>query len=212
MTKQRIPPTALDLLKRCYRRYERKPIALHRIGFAGDTTSEHFSLRPWREGKRIEYAPGIGNFPYVNVRMAQLKGQFTIDTSGRLPFLRMEDEYWRLIEEQYLTGRKFYIRLKPGFFDNRYYGVPLRQQPFFPAQFYTRPAIKRGMMLNPRDQEPWPYVHWSAFLPEGTPEYDAIDAADQLARRCEESKLKPLQEEIDRMHEDLFEKLKLVPA
>jgi hypothetical protein len=123
---------------------------------------------------------------------------------------QLGDECWRLIEEQYLKDRHYFVRVKPGFLD-RYY-VEIRQRPYFPAQFYTRPAIKRGVVLNPRDQEPWPYLHWSAFVPKGTPEHAAIEAADQLARRVAEAKLKPPQEEINRLHEDLFEKVKLVPV
>ena len=212
MTKQIVPPSALDLFKQWHRRYERHQITLHRIGFSEDARSEHFSLRPWREGERLKYAHNAGYFPYVDVLDAELKAQFTVESGrGVLPFVLMEDEFWRLIQKNFLDGRRYFVRVRRGFFD-QYYGVPLRVQPFFPAQFSTWPVLKRGMVLNPRDQEPWPYLHWSAFVPEGTPEHAAIAAANDLAEFANKAGIKPTESQIDDLKAKVFEKVKLVPA
>ena len=212
MTKQAIPPSALDLFRRWHSHFERLEIKMEKIGFSEGGNSDRFFLRPTRNRIPLRYKFGIPNFPYVEVLKARLKGTTAVDTDrGIAPNVQTRDEYWRLIDEQLLRSRKFFVQVYAPHFPS-WYNVQLREGGYFSARFRTWPAVGRGLVINPRDQEPWPQLHWSAFIPEGTPEHEAIAAANELAEFANKEGLKPTKEQIGELQEHVFEKLKLVPA
>lgn len=212
MTKQIIPPSALDLFRRWHAHFERHEIKMEKIGFSEGGNSDRFFLRPTRNGIPLRYKHGIPNFPYVDVLKACLRGPTSIDTArGIAPNVQTRDEYWRLINEQLLQPRKFFVQVYPPHFPD-WSNVQIRENGYYSARFRTWPALGRGLVINPRDQEPWPQLHWSSFVPEGTPEHAAIAAANELAEFAHKDGLKPTQAQIDDLKEKVFEKVKLVPA
>lgn len=210
MTTDRIPPSALDLFRKYHSRYPR--IEMSRIGFRGGLTEAgRFYLQPSRAGNPLGQVIRMG-YPLIDVNHAGLDptAEFKSE-SGIDPAVQMENAYWQLIQEQFLNGRRYSVRLYEPSVPS-WYNVPIRMQPTFPVQFTVWPAIKRGMVINPRYQEPRAYLHWSAFVPEGTPEHDAIAAANDLAVIANRKGVKPAAPEIDKLKAVVFDKLKLADA
>ena len=184
-----------------------------RIGFReGLTESGRFYLRPMRNGKSLGHETIQLGYPVVNVLEAGLDADVRIKAeAGIAPALQLENEYWQRIQEHFLDGRRFFLHVCEEHFP-RYYSVELRLRPHIAARYRIWPALKRGMQINPRDQEKRSYLHWSAFIPEGTPEHDAIRASLDLAEYKNKSGLPPQKHEMERFQETLFEKIALVPA
>jgi len=204
--------SALDLFLEYEGRFA-SGITMGRLGFRSELTeSGRFYLEPMRGVKSLGHATIRVGYPFVDVLKAGLGPELKFrPETGVSPDKQMEDAFWEKIKEEYLDGRRFFIHLyRPHV--PRWYGVSLRVKPFFPVQFRIWPALKRGMVINPRGQEPRPYVHWSALIPEGTAEHEAIRAALDLAHIVEHSAVRPDDERIRALQNMVREKIALVRA
>lgn len=203
--------SALDLFRRYHARYPR--IEMGKLGFSGDLTDAgRFYLTPQRSGKPLGHKTRQLGFPYVDVLEAGMELEAKLKgVSGVAPHLQMQDAYWQKIQEDFLRGRRFTVHIYEPYFP-RWYSVSLTDRDSFPARFKTWPAIKRGLVINRKGEAPVTYLHWSAFVPEGTPEHAAIQASLDVAIRLKEPKMPVPKDEIARMQDDFFAKLALVAA
>lgn len=206
----KVPLSALDLFRRWHNRYPR--IEMGRIGFReGLVEAGRFYLQPQRAGKSLGFKTIQLGYPVIDVNKAGLDASISFKSeSGIDPKIQMENAYWELIQEHFLSGRRFTLHFYEPMVPS-WYNVPIRTKPEFPVQFKIHPALKRGMIINPRDQEARGYLHWSAFIPEGTPEHDAIVAANDLAEIVHKDGLKPTEAQIKELQDILWAKIALVP-
>jgi len=178
--------SALDLFFKYCDRYPRIEMGL--IGFSGTLTdASRFHMRPLRNGTRLGHGTMQLGYPYVDVARAGLGPTVEFKpVPGVAPEVQMQEAYWQRIQE-FFARRRFYLRLSrdPKLLP-RYYNVPLPEKEDFPVEFATWPAIPAGLVLNPEGECPRGYLHWSAFVPEGTLEHDAIAAALTLGKMARE--------------------------
>lgn len=203
--------SSLDLFRKFCGRYTR--IEMGRLGFSGDLgDAGRFYLTPMRGGTTLGHKTRQLGYPYVDVIAAGLDIKPGIrGSSGVDPFRQLQDAYWQGIKDEFLEGRRFFLHVHEPYFPS-WRTASFTTQPNVPCRFRTWPAIKKGMVINRQGEAPVGYLHWSAFVPEGTPEYNAIRASLDIAERIQDAPMKPSKEEIERLQETFFAKLELVPA
>ena len=206
-------PSALDLFLKYHDRYT-AGISMDRLWLTRDLTDAgRFYLRPMRGDAPLGFETVQLGYPYVDVLKAGLRPGVDIKPElGVDPNQQLEDAYWKRIRAEYLEGRRFFLHLhRDPVHLPRWYSVPMVTQPMFPARFRIWPLLKRGMVINPEGESRRGYLHWSAFVPEGTPEHAAIAHALDIGHLMRKP-LKPNAGEIAKLHDELHQKLALVPA
>jgi len=170
--------SALDLFFKYCGRYPR--IEMEPIGFRHDLTEAgRFYLRPSRKGIPLGHETTKLSYPYIDVMRADVVPWFRFQSpSGKAPLTHLNEQFWTEMQRTILKGRRFYVRLcRDAKLLPRHYNIQLPEKQDFPVEFATWPAIPAGLVLNPEGECPRGYLHWSAFVPKGTPEHDAIAAA-----------------------------------
>lgn len=202
--------SALDLFFKYSGRYPR--IEMEPIGFSPDLTDAgRFYIRPVRKGKPLGHQSMVLSYPYIDV-MRDGAPEITFrPASGSAPLTHLNRQCWEILQNGMLKGRRFYVRLSrdPKLLP-RYYIIQLPEKQDFPVEFATWPAIPGGMVLNPEGEARRGYLHWSALVPEGTPEHDAIATALELGETARLQRKPP--GAIEKLQEELRRKLAFVPA
>lgn len=202
--------SALDLFKKYCGRFPQ--IEMEPAGFTSDVLSTRILLRPVRRGKPIGMDQKITQYPYIDVVECGFQPLIQMRATGTAPSVQLEAKYADVARE-FLLKRRFRLRVctHPALLP-RYYSISLREKPDFPATFTTYPACPRGMVINPSDIYHRAYLHWSAFVPEGSPEHAAICAALDLAERANAKPLPAGEAEIIQLQTRLRDMIAQVPV
>lgn len=201
--------SALDLFRKYHGRYPVIEMAPFHLG--GLTEAGRLYLMPKRGVKALadRQLLVMRKYPYVDVFEAKIRSRTDFKPErGKTPQVQQQEALWKKVSEEYFAKRRFTVHL--GSMPS-YYQLNLREHPMLPARFRVWRKM-RGLVLDPKPTEPALYLHWSAFVPAGTPEHDAIRASLDLAERANDGPLKPSAEEIAGLQAILREKIALVPA
>jgi hypothetical protein len=202
-------PSALDLFKLYHNHYP--VIEMMPLHLGGITEAGRLYLLPSRNGHPISsrHRIALWKYPYLDVAEAGIRSRTDFDPAkGTTPQVQQQAALWKKISEEYFAKRRFTMHLGylPG-----YYSLNVREHPMFPVRFRVWRRM-RGLHLDPKPTEPAAYVHWSAFIPEGTPEWKAVQAALDLAHIVHEKPTKPSQADVKKYQDIVREKIAAVPA
>lgn len=196
------PTSSIELFKRYSARFPLIEMAPLQLG--GITEAGRFYLMPMRGKVELVERQKLvmAKYPYIDLFRAGIRSRTDFKPErGVSPQGQQQTALWKKISEEYFGKRRFTLRLGdiPG-----YYGISLYDAPYLPARFKVwRPM--RGLVLQPARTEPPLYVHWSAFIPEGTREYAAIQASLDLNAAARKKPLPARADEIAHLQAALRE-------
>ncbi len=176
------PPSSIELFKRYHARYPRIQMSAFKLGEI--TEAGRLYLMPTRDGVDLIERHRLAElkYPYVDIFKAGIRSRTDFKPEkGTTPQLQQQEALWKKISEEYFAGRQFSMHLgelPP------WYQIPIGKQPMFPVQFRVWRAM-RGLVLRRRFSEPIMYMHWSAFIPPGTDEHDAIRASLDVSHEAD---------------------------
>ena len=203
-----VQKSALNLFLAYCDRYPE--ISIGPVGFGKNFAETRFYLEPIRDDKPLGLKPRIQGYPYVDVLRAGIEPQVAFKSGvSKAPAPQMNSAYSEEITS-FLEGRQFFMKVDRRII-TRDYVASLYRVELFPIVLSTRPAIKRGLVINPEGNDSRAYLHWTSFFPRDAPEYDAIMAAVDL-ERVRLHKPAPSQDEVGRLTAVIEERLAHVSA
>jgi|GEM_PF-5078378 len=201
--------SALDLFRLYFRRYPR--IEMMPFNLGGLTEAGRLYLMPARNGKNLveRHRLALWKYPYLDVFKARIRSRTDFRPErGKTPQVQQQEALWKKVQEEHFSKRRFTMHL--GFLPS-YYNVSMVDAPMFPVKFRVWRQM-RGLVLDSAPSESQGYVHWSSFVPEGSPEHTAIQASLDLAEKARSKPIKPSRAEIEALQQTLRERIAAVPA